>query len=156
MAIAKVVALVAAGALILPGCTEAQRFGEPATSVAECKSKWQAESRAAGQGLIATGNLGAAIVTGLISAAKITEAKAAADARLSTCLARFGVTDMEAFLAADDTSGFGGTPVAVVPAAPPARSGFDRPSAATVAPRSPGCPANASVLYGGTTYCTGR
>ena len=152
--IAKTVALVAIGSLVLAGCAEGQFVRGPATNVDECKSKWQAESRAAGQGVIATGNLGAAIVTGIFSAAVITERKAAADARLASCLARFGVTDVEGFIAADGETTFRGSSI---PAGPvPAGSGFDRPSVATYSPRPLGCPENASVLYGGSTYCTGQ
>lgn len=150
--LSKTLAFVAVGALVLSGCTAADLRGTPAASPEECRADWAQERRAASGGVVNTGSLGAAIATLVVSSAISADRKQAANDRFRACMARFGVADIEAYFGEDLDTAVIATPAQSVPV----RSGFDAPSAATLAPRSPGCPANASVLYGGATYCTGR
>ena len=148
----KSAALIAATALILSGCTAADLRGTPASSPEECRADWQQERRAAGAGAVSTANAAAAIATIFVSAAISADRKQAANNRFKTCLARFGVTDIEGYFGEDAE----GVASAATDQRAPGRDAFNRPvSSAPSFTSSGACQPGAGVLQGGSGYCVG-
>lgn len=127
-------------ALVLPGCSAQTIRGEPAQTRAECREDWlkERQSNQTGTAHQATGfeEWFEALLFNFVG---FTTAPDVADARYRACLARLGVTNVDAYQEQNATLGQEGPFLDPLPPRRPAH-----------------CPRYAPVLYGGSGYCVGR
>ncbi len=141
--------------LVLAGCaiTPENAFPE-ARTIGECQGQYQAAQSRTRQAMANTrqssqGGLAGAIALGIAGGAS----ESADNTKFLVCLERVGATPEQMRAAVN-----GRLPVAATPVT--TNSGglaaTRQTPARSVQPRATSCPANASVLYGGTQYCVGQ
>ncbi len=156
MLFAKPTMALAVCGIVLAGCavTPENAFPE-ARTVGECQGQFQAAQRTTRQSMSNArsqtrgGGLLGAFVRGIAGGASESNDQT----KLLVCLQRVGATPEQMRAAVNGQRTTEATPVTAV-------SGGLAPTrqapVQAVQPRSASCPPKASVLYGGTQYCTGR
>ena len=145
--------------MVLAGCTAEGIRGAAASSVEECRADWERDRHAANAGIVATGSVAALVVSTLVSTAASVERRQRADDQFRMCLARYNVTDADAFLAAAGDTDFELTPATAALRAGSTDTPLVSSSLAATNPQplavvpAASCSSNASVLSGGAGYC---